>query len=363
MKRISDWNDVNNIIIENRHGIGDVLHMTWMIIYLRQLFLNARIDMIIPKEAYRQIFNSDGLIDRFYYWDEFDRGKNISKLLSLRKNHYDLGFAAINSTKYLAVTLLKILGCKKIIIEISSNSFLKHLHGVYAVWGDVWSNRILRNVNLLSPIHTVKYNFEDFANWEIPRINRNSVKGLLPDEGRKVALFIGTNPNTIKKRGKKYYIDIKKWGYDNFINLAKKISDEGIIPIILGGRKEYEESRKIIDEKSLGYEDKIINLCGKTTIDQMKGIFLQSDIVVACDTGPMHIAASLGKKVIAIFGPTNPEKYVIPDSDVIVVSKGMNCQYCHDTEKGFQCENIKCLRDISVNEVFDIIMKEIGGRK
>jgi ADP-heptose:LPS heptosyltransferase len=50
------------------------------------------------------------------------------------------------------------------------------------------------------------------------------------------------------------------------------------------------------------------DLTGRTSLPEMVEWLRRCDLVVSNDTGPMHVAAALGKKIVAIFGPTEPAR-------------------------------------------------------
>ena len=52
-----------------------------------------------------------------------------------------------------------------------------------------------------------------------------------------------------------------------------------------------------------------LNLSGRTNINELPTLIKSSDLVLANDSGPMHLAAALHKEVVALFGPTDPRKY------------------------------------------------------
>ena len=64
-----------------------------------------------------------------------------------------------------------------------------------------------------------------------------------------------------------------------------------------------------IPSEELEHRDNFFNTTGKTTIPEMISLVKGAKVVVANDTGPMHIAAALAKPTIALFGPTKMEKY------------------------------------------------------
>jgi heptosyltransferase I len=54
---------------------------------------------------------------------------------------------------------------------------------------------------------------------------------------------------------------------------------------------------------------RFLNLTGRTALEVMPQIIGRAGAVIANDSGPMHLAAALGKRTVAIFGPTAPELF------------------------------------------------------
>ena len=52
-----------------------------------------------------------------------------------------------------------------------------------------------------------------------------------------------------------------------------------------------------------------LNLTGCTNINEIPTLIESSDLILANDSGPMHLAAALHKEVVALFGPTDPKRY------------------------------------------------------
>ena len=101
-----------------------------------------------------------------------------------------------------------------------------------------------------------------------------------------------------------------------------------------------------------------IDLTGKTTLKQLAHIIKNSKSVVAGDTGPMHLAAALQTPVVALFGPTDPERNGPYGTGHSVLTVSHPCQGCWQR----QCrEGRSCLADIAVNDVFQALMKSISS--
>jgi ADP-heptose:LPS heptosyltransferase len=78
--------------------------------------------------------------------------------------------------------------------------------------------------------------------------------------------------------------------------------------ILLGAREEAEEGSAIASIDPV----KVYNACGKFSLHESADLVRQSKVIIAHDTGLMHIAAALKKQVVAIWGSTTPSFGMVP---------------------------------------------------
>jgi ADP-heptose:LPS heptosyltransferase len=91
-------------------------------------------------------------------------------------------------------------------------------------------------------------------------------------------------------------------------NICKKIIDQDLIVVLLGGKEDVERAALI--EKTCG--EKVVNLCGKISLHQSAWLLKQAQVVHTNDTGLMHIAAAFNKSIISYWGNTVPEFGMTP---------------------------------------------------
>ncbi len=90
-----------------------------------------------------------------------------------------------------------------------------------------------------------------------------------------------------------------------------------------------------------------IDLSGRTTLRQLTAVLERASLVIAPDTGPMHIAAALGRPLVTVFGPTDPARtgpYGRSDS---VVRLDIPCSPCFSR----RCVHQTCLRSLPIEPV------------
>ncbi len=105
-----------------------------------------------------------------------------------------------------------------------------------------------------------------------------------------------------------------------------------------------------------GAPERCLNLCGQTSLLEMVEWLRLCDLMVTNDTGPMHVAAALGKPLIALFGPTEPRRtgpYGHLDS---VLRLDLPCSPCLKSHCTYEKPD-ECLKAISPEMVFERVQK------
>lgn len=156
--------------------------------------------------------------------------------------------------------------------------------------------------------------------------------------GEKPDLFIAVIP------GARW--ETKRWQAEKIAALIDRIDAEGLPRCVLLGSS---DDREFADRVIAGCRTGVVDLVGRTTPRQLAALIDLADRVVCHDSGPMHIAAALGKPMVAIFGPTNPAR-TGPYSDVAtVVSHPVECAPCYRRVCPYGHHN--CMRQLEVETV------------
>jgi heptosyltransferase II len=98
---------------------------------------------------------------------------------------------------------------------------------------------------------------------------------------------------------------MRRWSEENFSQLCDYFSSAGYGIYIVGS----EDEKEICDRIANMCKNSVINLSGKLSLPQLAYLFSKMRLVVANDSGPMHIAASMGTPTIGLFGPNLPERF------------------------------------------------------
>lgn len=94
----------------------------------------------------------------------------------------------------------------------------------------------------------------------------------------------------------------REWGLNNYAQLIQMLPADKINIIVAG--TEFEASQMEYFLKI--YEQKITNITGKVSLAEYISLINEADGLLACSTGPLHIAAALGKHALGIYAPMRP---------------------------------------------------------
>ena len=135
------------------------------------------------------------------------------------------------------------------------------------------------------------------------------------------------------------YGPAKRWPY--FAELAGRI---GIPVVLLGSAK----------DAAAGAGIGGTNLVGKTTLDEAIELIAGAEVVVSNDSGLMHVAAALGRPLVALFGSSSPEKTPPAPGRSQVLWLKVECSPCYERE--CPLGHFKCMREMSV----DMVLAEVA---
>ena len=139
----------------------------------------------------------------------------------------------------------------------------------------------------------------------------------------------------------------------------KLISESNTPFVLLGGKGE-----RISAASILGWNTgNVLDFTGKLRINQSASLVKSAKLVIANDTGLMHIAAAFHKKILSVWGNTSPELGMYPylpgEGSEILEVKGLPCRPC--SKLGYkECpkKHFRCMNDIPEDRIIDWVKRE-----
>ncbi len=147
----------------------------------------------------------------------------------------------------------------------------------------------------------------------------------------------------------------KRWPARHFAALARKLGAQGYAVWLFGS----ENDRDIGEEIVASSEGAAMNLCGKTDLTGAIDLLSLAEVVVSNDSGLMHVAAGVGRPVVALYGSSSPEHTPPLSANACVVRTGIECSPCYARE--CPLGHFKCMNDLAPERVLEEIAAVEAG--
>jgi heptosyltransferase-1 len=338
--------EFSRILLIKPSALGDVVHTIPVLVKLRTRYPRARIDWLITPENAEVVRHHPALsnVVLFARRDFSKRGRRwravlgfIDLLKQIRSANYDLVIdmhGQVRSAFFSLVSGARVrIGFDrpvKFSRTVSAEHDLKNVpsHGWRGAREGSWiayTHRI--------PIPTLDVHAIDRYLWvgallgfddEPPDLTLHlstetvsNVQRLLEEHG-----IAASKPLVVLVPGTIW--ETKHWTIEGFAGVAREFLREGFAVVLAGTKRDEARCRQI----AAGAPG-ATNLCSKTTPADLAALIQRAEVAVTNDSGSMHVAASLGKPMVSVFGPTNPVHigpYERPES---VVRLDLPCSPCN----------------------------------
>ena len=325
---------IKKILIIRFSSIGDIVLTTPVIRCVKQQIPDAEVHYL-TKQQYAPLVASNPFIDKIFTIQK----KTSEVIAQLKSENYDF-----------IIDLHKNLRSSQVLMRlgVASASFHK-------LNKEKW---LLTNlgINLLPKIHIVdRYllaakklhvkNDDQGLDFFIPESENIILKDFFPETFQQgyVALVIGSKQQTKQIPAEKMLAIIAK--------LNKAI-------VLLGGKEDFVKAKQVAD--SVG--SSVFNACGMLSLNQSASVLQQATCVITPDTGLMHIAAALRKKVVSVWGNTIPEFGMYPyypkdaQNYTIIEVNHLRCRPC--SKLGYDVcpkKHFCCMMDIEVDKIIEAV--------
>ncbi|WP_028241555.1 lipopolysaccharide heptosyltransferase II [Stutzerimonas azotifigens] len=154
----------------------------------------------------------------------------------------------------------------------------------------------------------------------------------------------------------------KRWPTSHFAEVAEARIRAGWQVWLFGSKNDRDVGEEIRGLLIPGLREEAFNLAGETSLAEAIDLLSCADAAVSNDSGLMHVAAALGRPLVAVYGSTSPD-FTPPLSDQVeVVRLGLECSPCFDRTCRFGHNN--CMRELHaplVDEALDRLLPRPVG--
>ena len=331
------------ILVIKLRAIGDVVMSTAVIPNLRHAFPSAEIDFLVDHQALDAVKGHPHLNRVLALPRIRRRGSRksrsfremISLVYQLRKRHYDMVFDLYGNPRSALLAWMT--------------------HAPIRVGFDFRGRRWLYTRRIPPRgdfVHEVEFNLDALSGMGIPIVERNPMFPLSDGD----LTFIDNWIQKSNLRGAKrigFHVwggwPAKRWGLDRFAHLADRLIESWNVDIVLlWGPGEKQAADSVMEQMSHP-----ARLAPETTLKQLGALIQRCDLVIANDSGPMHIAAALGTPVVGIYGPTKARlQGPYGSGHRAVYKKDLECLGCNKQS----CPAMTCMETLTLDDVWKVIV-------
>lgn len=322
---------INRILIIRLSSLGDILLTTPLIRAIKKKLPHIKIDYLLKRE-YSDLLKNNPHINQIHFYKK-DEIKIISQ--SLAAQNYDLIIDLQNNFRSREITLK----LKSKALRFKKYSLRKFL-------------LVKTKINLMKNLPSIPERYAATLGLELDNegieIHSDKIPSNVLSELKNT---VGICP------GAKHFT--KRYPIEYQIQLCKLLIQNNYNVILFGGRIDESICREISSKVP-----QVINLQNDDDILQTVSDMRLCDTIICNDSGLMHVASKINKKLFAIFGSTVKEFGFMPyncDKSVIVENKSLSCRPCsHIGRSSCPKSHFKCMKELKPENIFEQIIKSDG---
>lgn len=316
--------NVKRIIISRTDSIGDVMLTLPMCVWLKEKIEN--VELIYLGRGYTEpIVDCFSVIDEFLDWKMIESLPTVQRTEALKELNADAIIHVFPNKEIASLA-------KKARIPMRIGTFHRSFHLLSC------SHRInfsRKNSNL----HEAQLNFELLKPFKLEKIPSLEEVSSMSKEFKVTKCKLPQSiEDELQKNNKTIILHPKsqgsavEWPLESYFELAEHLVLKGYTVFFTGTESEGENFRTRLPKN-----DKIIDLSGMLSLNQLIYFISRVKNLVACSTGPLHIAGFTGIKAIGLFSPRKPihpgrwrpigpnTSYLVYDADCPTCKKKKGC--------------------------------------
>lgn len=343
-------------------GLGNFIMMTPMIAMLRKLYPEGKIH-IITGNNFGTEFVLQGTTIADSIWLLPEKASLLKKLMffwNLRREHIDLAFVPFDASPSFFRFGILLAGIPRRIGH--TTEALRIPMG--------WTKDAMTDgVPVQTGVHESDLHFDllEVVHPGIHRTYETTVQG--GDVSKTLAKFglNGKNFVVLQVSAANGEKSPKVWPAENFHKLIEQLHSHGLLVVLVGDTLEQE----VVDRFAKNCSEPVVNLAGKTSIQEVAVIIKEASALVCHDSGLMHIGNAMKTPLVALYGPTD-YLYTQPKAETsVIIRKELPCAPCManfvktEEEAYRDCPiQYECMKQITVEEVFEAVVRHVArGRK
>jgi len=331
--------DHKRIIISRTDSIGDVMLTLPICAWIKANFKDTTI-LFLASSYTHPVINCFSQVDEVVDWKVIQQLPTHEKLEQFRRLNAD--------------TILHVFPNKEIASLAKKVKIQNRIGTSHRTFHLLTCNHRVNFTRKKSPFHEAQLNFEllkPFGLKGLPTLEElNNFTSLFETPKLKLPEWLKDklSEKSVILHGKSQGSAIE-WGLKNYNEVANLLVAKGYKVFFTGTEKEGLAIRKEIQ-----FNENIIDTTGKLTLTELIQLISECEHLVACSTGPFHIAGYLGIHSIGLFSPRkpiHPGRWKALGPNVSILVDNEDCSTCR---QGKVCH---CIEKINPQKVLDCIVK------
>lgn len=335
-------NDIQRILVRSTNWVGDAVMSIPALEALRTRFPRAEI-VLVSKPWVSELYWHHPAISRQIIYKPSSEHRGASGFMKLvreiREENFDLAILFQNAFQAAWMTWLAKIPTR---LGYATDGRSALLHDpIEPPPPAAYGHQVYYYLNLLfragliakpDPVEEIRIRLsEEEKTWALKKLD---------------SLGLGGNRYLVGFAPGAAFGPAKRWPPERFAGLADRlIGALGADVLIFGSEAE----KPLADEIAHAMKHTPIVLAGETSLRQLLALMAGCRLMVANDSGPMHLASAMGIPLIAIFGSTDERATGPLGTRVRIVKKGVECSPCGRRECPI---DFRCMNDLTVEEVY-----------
>jgi lipopolysaccharide heptosyltransferase II len=336
--------DFKNILVHSLIQVGDAIFSTPAVGLLRKAYPNAKITMMVKPIA-AELMQNHPVIDEVIVFDyrpkHLGLGKMIKFLRDIRARKFDLCISLDGKPRPAIIAWLA-----GIPIRIGPTELLGTKNRSPRLFTHLYSVPDFNKVHQAEVLQALVRQLSGVEGSSRPSISRIADANMAKAESLLAKLPAGRHNIAFCVKGT---FPLKNWPKERFAALMDRLAaeyDAALFIIGAPGDKSYADD--VIKLASTP----VANFCGETSLMDLAALLERADLLVSCDTGAAHIAATTRVPIVVMYGCGEPYGFHPLTETRTTLSKDFPCKPCSYPADGCPHDHM-CMNAISVDEVFE----------
>ncbi|MFC2061474.1 lipopolysaccharide heptosyltransferase II [Elusimicrobiota bacterium] len=337
---------MNKILAISTTGIGNMVLYTPVLKTLRAWYPDARITLLCGSSAAAEVVRGSNMTDDIWVLDKSDFLNYIKVLHKAKREKFDTVITSYLDKSLKVAVFSWLTGAEK---RVGYDSGPQKIFFNHKAQVSERIHEVQQNLNLLKHFDSEKNVIVNTEFFLEEKYNDFAAKHI-----KTTTFLFGFHPGSGTDIGGN---TLKRWPAGKYAEVANMLIKKFDSQVIIFGGPEEKYLGSIMAEKMVREP---LDMTGKLSIKETAALIKRCSLFISNDSGLMHIAASFGIPVAAVFGPTLYWKNYPWGTKHKIIRKELDCSPCYQFHS-INCKYARCLEEIEVNEVFEACLELIAG--